>query len=373
MKYKIIQVIPSFRTGGAESLVKNYLLNFNKENCTMEAFVVGKRGGYPFEQVLVDAGVKITFLSELYKKSRLKGKIGHIIDSLRWRKAVRNYFKKEKPNVVHCHLHVGQMILPAVNKLKSSKLFYTVHSDPDKYWKDGKNLKELDAVKQISSNCNTTFFALDSNFVSKIKKYFGEVKVEVLNNCVDTSAFKPNSNNREIYRREIGVNDSTMVIGHVGRFSTPKNHSFLIDVFYEFHKKRENSHLVLVGDGELRKEIEEKVKKLNLTTKVSFLGNRSDVSKILSAFDTFLFPSLWEGLPLTLIEAQSAELNCFVSDTVTRAVDCSNLMTYLSLESGAQKWAESILSYDKKPIEYNGLVEYDIHKVLEKLIDLYEV
>lgn len=374
MKPKVIQVIPSFRTGGAESLVKNYLLAFDNEKCTHEAFVVGEKGNYPFEQALLDAGVKITFLSELYKKSKLPGKIGHFIDSIRWRNAVKKYFRKANPTVVHCHLHVAQMIVPAINILKATKIFYTVHSDPDKYWGDGKNLKEVECVKNLLSKNNIVFFALNIEVAPKIKKYFGnEVQVEILNNCVNTSAFAPTIEKRLKYRNELGFDENCFVVGHVGRFFKPKNHKFIVDVFSEINKKHENSRLVLVGDGILRKEIEEKVRTLNLENKVSFLGNRLDVADLLSAFDVFLFPSLWEGLPLTLIEAQAAELPCFVSDTITKDINCSNLMTYLSLDIDAEKWSDCILCYKKKEVEYNGLSKYDIRTVLERLLVLYGV
>lgn len=374
MKPKAVQVIPSFRTGGAEALVKNYLLAFNDELYSHEAFVVGERCNYPFERALLDAGAKITFLGELYKKSKLPGKLGHIVTALRWRRAVKNYFQQTKPAVVHCHLNVGQMLVPAIRELKDAKLFYTVHSDPDKYWGGGKNAKEVEAVKKLLSHNEITFFSLHSDSVPKIKRYFGdERQVEVLNNAVDTTAFAPNAENRAAYRKALNLHDDTVVIGHIGRFFEPKNHTFLIDVFSELVKKSKNYHLVLVGDGELRKKTEEKVKALSLEGRVSFLGNRSDIPALLSAFDLFLFPSLWEGLPLTLIEAQAAELPCFVSDTVTRAIDRSNLMTYLPLNMGAEKWAETILSYEKKPVEFSGLSEYDIHTVLERLLHLYGI
>ena len=278
MKPKVIQVIPSFRTGGAEALVKNYMLAFDDKHCDCEAFVVGERCGYPFERVLVEAGIKITFLGELYKRSKISGKLGHIITALRWRKAIKDYFKKVKPDVVHCHLNVAQMIVPAVCELQSSKLFYTVHSDPDKYWGDGKNLKEVKAVQKILSHNEILFFALHSDSVSKIKKYFGANRqVDVLNNAVDTAAFAPSAQRRAAYRKEFNVADDVMVVGHVGRFFEPKNHEFLIDVFSELHKKCEKTHLILVGDGGLKKEMEEKVKVLSLDKHVSFLGNREDI------------------------------------------------------------------------------------------------
>ena len=374
MQPKVIQVIPSFRTGGAEALVKNYLLASDNKSFHHEALVVGEQCGYPFECALLDAGAKITFLGELYKKSRFPGKLGHIMTAFRWRGAIKTYFKLAKPDVVHCHLNVGQMIVPAVRRLKKVKLFYTVHSDPDKYWGGGKNPKEVGALKKILSHNEIVFFALHPDSVPKIKKYFGEtVKVEVLNNAVDTAAFAPSTEKRAAYRKELNVQDDTVVIGHVGRFFEPKSHTFLIDVFSTLVKKHKNYHLVLVGDGDLRKKTEDKVKALSLERNVSFLGNREDVADLLSAFDFFLFPSLWEGLPLTLIEAQAAKLPCFVSDTVTRAVECSNLMTYLPLDIGAEKWAETILTYEKKPVEFSGLSEYDIHTVLDHLSHLYGV
>ena len=169
MKQKVIQVIPSFRTGGAEALVKNYLLSFDRKNCDYEAFVAGDRCNYPFEKVLLDAGIKLTFLTELYKKSRLPGKLGHILTAFRWRKAVKNFFKKARPNVVHCHLNVAQTLVHAADELKNAKLFYTVHSDPDKYWGGNKNPKEVGAIKQLLLHNDIMFFALHPDSVPKIK------------------------------------------------------------------------------------------------------------------------------------------------------------------------------------------------------------
>lgn len=318
--------------------------------------------------------VKITFLSDLYQKSRLPGKLGHLVTGLRWRRAVRRYFKKAKPTVVHCHLNVGQMIVPAIRELKNTRLFYTVHSDPDKYWGNGKNQKEVRAIQKLLSHNDIAFFALHSDSIPKIKKYFGESsQIEVLNNAVDTAAFVPNAHVRVAYRKKLNIDDNTVVIGHIGRFFEPKNHEFLIEVFSELYKKRKNFHLILVGDGDLRNKIEKKAEELSLTGCISFLGNRSDIPELLSSFDLFLFPSLWEGLPLTLIEAQAAQLPCFVSDSVTKAVNRSNLMTYLPLEAGAEKWAEAILSYRKKAVEYHDLQDYDIHTVLDHLTDLYGI
>ena len=374
MNQKVIQIIPSFRTGGAEALVKNYLLAFDNENCDHEALVLGERCGYPFERILIEAGVRVTFLGDLFRRSRLPGMLAHIVTALRWRRAIKNYFKKAKPNAVHCHLNVGQMILPAVRQLKNTKLFYTVHSDPDKYWGGAKVSKEVEAVKKILLRNKVVFFALHHDSIAKIKKYFGEnAQVEVLRNAVDIKSYARSKEKRAAYRKEWNVSDNVIVVGHVGRFFEPKNHHFLIDVFSELYKKDNRYYLVLVGDGNLKKEIEEKVKSLSLEERVLFLGNRVDVSGILSGFDIFLFPSLWEGLPLTLIEAQAANLPCFVSDAVTREIDCSNLMNYLSLNMGADKWAESILSYEKKPIEYNGLWKYDIHTIINHLTMAYGI
>lgn len=154
-----------------------------------------------------------------------------------------------------------------------------------------------------------------------------------MKNGIEVEKFSYDKAIRKIVRYELDIEDSSTVIGHVGRFNHQKNHHFLIDVFFEVSKENREVYLVLAGDGPLRKEIEEKVQILGLDQRVIFVGVRSDIHCLLQAFDLFIFPSFHEGLPVTLIEAQGAGLPCIISTNITEEVDMElGLVKYLPLD-----------------------------------------
>ena len=373
MKKKIIQVVSGFAMGGAENLVKNYLLYFDRERYDVEALVTGKRLHTTLEQQLEAAGIKVTYLSELYAvNQKVSGPLRRLQVATRWRKAVRCYFRKTKPDVVHCHLSVARTLYPAAQQLRDTKLFYTVHSDPDKYWENGKNADEQAAIRKFLSRKQLTFIALHEDAVPKIRKYYGEdCVIHILNNAVDQRLYMPTQEKRERIRAELGIAKDAFVLGHVGRFMDMKNHDFLLDVFEKVVKQRPEAVLCLVGDGELKKKTAEKAEHLGLAKSVLFLGNRSDVPDVLSAFDMFVFPSVWEGFPLTMIEVQAARLPCLVSDSVSHEVKLTNLVEFLPLETGTEIWVQKILAYRKKEYQDICLWQYDIHSVLTELLQLY--
>ena len=163
-----------------------------------------------------------------------------------------------------------------------------------------------------------------------------------LPNAIDTEKYRYSKETAGEYRKKLGI-ENKFVIGHVGRFHEAKNHMFLLDVFAEVCAKRSDAMLLLVGDGNLREKIEEKIRALGLKNRVILTGNRRDVPQLLQAMDVFAFPSLWEGLPMTVVEAQAAGLPCFVSDRVTKDVDTSELIVRLPIDS-PNEWADAILN-----------------------------
>lgn len=146
---------------------------------------------------------------------------------------------------------------------------------------------------------------------------------------------------RERIRNEYGINDE-IVIGHVGAFKTPKNHSFLIKCFDLFLSIQPNAKLMLIGGGELREKIKTMCQEYNISDHVIFTGLQANVGPYLSAMDLFLFPSIWEGLPVSVIEAQASGLKCILSDSITKDVQLSYLVKYLPLSLGENKWAKEI-------------------------------
>lgn len=192
-----------------------------------------------------------------------------------------------------------------------------------------------------------------------------------LPNAVDTARFAFDPEKRRAMRRELGL-EGRLVIGHVGRFHTQKNHSFLLDVFARVHALCPRSALLLVGEGGLQRDMAEKAVALGVGEDVLMTGNRSDVPELLSAMDRFAFPSLFEGLPVTLIEAQAAGLPCLISDVITRDVDVSPLVTRLPL-GDVELWAQELLR-DRKRQDVRGDIiraGFDIQSSTRFLSDLY--
>ena len=168
-------------------------------------------------------------------------------------------------------------------------------------------------------------------------------KVNILHNAVDLSIFKYDIDDRRHIRSEFGISDNTVLFGHIGRFMMQKNHGFLLDVFADVLEKNPNSLLMLVGKGELENEIKLQAKKLGISDKIIFTGVRPDVPALLSAMDMFVFPSLFEGMPNTIIEAQATGLPCVISDTITKEADITGLVKYLPIEN-PKLWADYICS-----------------------------
>ena len=198
----------------------------------------------------------------------------------------------------------------------------------------------------------------------------------IYNNAIDAKRFGYDINKRVQARKELKISDDVFVIGHIGRFNTQKNHTFLIDIMSEINKKDPKAVLLLIGEGDLEEHIKNKVDELGLENNVMFLGVRSDVDRLYQAMDVFVMPSLFEGLPVSGVEAQAAGLKCIFSDTITEQTMLTSNVEFISLDRGTAIWADEILKwykgYDRRDqiniIERAG---YDIKKQAKQLQNFY--
>lgn len=205
------------------------------------------------------------------------------------------------------------------------------------------------------------------------KKAYESGAVNILHNAIDIDRYGFNADMRCRIRSEFGLSDDTTIVGHVGRFMTQKNHTFLLEVFSEYLKINGKSILMLVGGGELESAIKQKASELGISDKIVFTGVRSDVPALLSAMDVFVFPSLYEGMPNTVIEAQATGLPCLIADTITREADITGLVHYLPL-GDAGTWAHLVAELPQvkretpmQKFKENG---YDIETVAEQFVKL---
>lgn len=176
-------------------------------------------------------------------------------------------------------------------------------------------------------------------------------KVQIINNAIETQLYRFNEKARREVKEKKNARDK-LIIGHVGNFNEVKNQTFIIDIFDTIQKKCENVELWLVGDGELREKIENKVEKLNLQNKVVFWGKRNDVSSIMQGMDVFLFPSLHEGFGIVLIEAQCSGLSCLASiDTIPKEVNITGNIKFISLDESAETWGKEVEKVLRKDMD----------------------
>ena len=169
---------------------------------------------------------------------------------------------------------------------------------------------------------------------------YGKENFVLLRNAINVGKFQFSLEKRKTIRNSFGIDDTCIVLGHVGKIYKPKNHPYLVKIFAEYRKLNPNTKLLLVGDGVMRQEVENLVDNLNVRENVIFAGLRTDVPEMLQAMDYFVFPSIWEGMPLSVLEALSSGLICVISDSITRDVIIGPNAHSLSIESEPKEWAK---------------------------------
>ncbi len=173
---------------------------------------------------------------------------------------------------------------------------------------------------------------------------YGNNNFDVINNGVDTEKYAFDAQKRKKVRDDYGIREDDILLGHVGYFLPLKNQRFIVEVLKQLLEINDNYKLLLIGDGELRPSVEQQVKDYGLDSHVFFAGNIDNVFDYLNAIDIVIMPSIFEGVPLTLIEQQANGIRCFVSDTITHEADKTGNLTFISLQENADAWAKTILS-----------------------------
>lgn len=205
------------------------------------------------------------------------------------------------------------------------------------------------------------------------KKQLDKGKVKILHNAIPYKDFIFNQEIRNKTRKALKIEDK-LVIGHIGRFNEQKNHKFLIEIFEKIKKENKNAILLLVGKGNLEDEIKRQVEQLKLKDSIVFLGVRKDIPELLMAMDMFVFPSLYEGMPNTVIEAQATGLKCIISDTITKEANITGLVNYVNINNTASEWKNIImenLNYKREDMSRVFKEKgYDIKDVSKKFIDI---
>lgn len=365
---KVMHIIHGLSTGGAETLVKDYALKIDKTLFDIEIVCLNFLNS-PYEKLLEDNGIKVTYLlNENYSYTTLASKI---ISKIKICYKLKKVIHKKQPDIIHTHLPINSLIKFA-KPHKGTKIYHTVHTEPDVLWKKNKFHSKIDfyAAKWLVKKYGMQFIVLHNEMREKVNRIFKVSNSIILNNGIDFIRFN-NAKAKSEVRKEFNIPNDYFVVGHVGRFGSTKNHHFLVDVFNQIHNKNRNSFLLLIGSGKEKEEIEKRLKELKLDNNYLILSNRLDIPDLLNAMDVFVFPSKHEGLGISLIEAQEMRLPCFISDRIPKSAIISNLVTVLSLEDNLSKWTNAILNYEyPKEIKLDDS-DWNIQEIVYKLQDIY--
>ncbi|MGI8384810.1 glycosyltransferase family 1 protein [Robertmurraya sp. P23] len=354
---RVLHVVVNMNRGGAETLIMNLYRNIDREKVQFD-FLTCKPGVFDMEIKKMGGRIyRIPYITDVGHFQYVKG-----LDEF--------FLEHQEYDIVHSHLDkMSGFVLRAAKKAGVPVRIAHSHNTRSEgnivtrtyKWFSGKLIESNSTLRLACSNLAA--------------KWLFEKKATIIKNGIESERFEFSIDKRNKIRNELNLDESTMVLGHVGRFAKQKNHSFLINVFANYLKVNPNSTLILVGDGPLRKDIENKVHRLNLKNNVKFLGIRNDIDNLLQAMDVFIFPSLHEGLPVSLIEAQGSGLTCLISEGVSTEVDLGmELVNFLPLTS-TKAWVDQLKSVSKntrldvrKQLLEQG---YDISSTAKKIQSIY--
>lgn len=354
---RVLHVVPNMNSGGIENLIMNIYRKIDRDKLQFDFIVHYNKKGV-FDDEIEQLGGKIYRFPVMEDKNLLK-----------YIKDLNRFFKTHKEyKVVHGHMaSLAYLYLGAAKR--NGVPVRIAHSHGTSHLKSLKGYCKYIMFKFAKYNANY-YYACSTeagNYLFGKKRQF-----EFIPNAIELNKFSYNEETRKKVRKELKLDDK-IVIGHVGRFNLQKNHDFLIDIFKSIYEKNKKCILLLIGVGELEEKIKQKIKDYNLEDNVLMLGLRRDVDKLYQAMDIFLMPSLFEGLPLTGVEAQASKLKCIFSSEITKEVRITDNIEFIDLSLGADKWAEIVLNnlkYDRKKIKINDS-RFDINVLAKQMQEKY--
>ena len=367
-KCRVLELIGgSLSDGGAETLVKEYVLHLDNQRFESAVFVDWVIPGTANYKMLTEAGETIFTVYPRYNPF-WRG-INKFLRGFLFQRKLKKVVRDFNPDVIHVHLFALEYLSKLGDVLTGRRILYTCHSTPDAIF--GDSPLEEKAAGVLVKDHGLRFIALHKQMAEELNSRFGVKNTVVVNNGIDISRFKNVAENKISIRESLGIPKDAFVIGHVGRFSAEKNHEQILKVFESVREVNDKAFLLLVGAGERRSEIEEEIKGKGIDRYSLILSGRNDIHMILKAMDVFLFPSIYEGLGIALIEAQASGLRCIVSDTVPPDAFVSDNVVALDLNAPVVKWRDAVLDTALKGKFLNRIHEYDINSTVHKLEQLY--
>ena len=325
------------KKGGTENVMINIVKNIDRDRFHIDFLIFDKTPDQSDDKKYLES------LGCRFYQITARG-----VDRKLHNRELDEFFRDHEYDIVHTHMDaIGEEALKAAKKHGIKALIAHSH-----------NTDQLDNPKGLKDHLHKCYLIYEKHLLRRYAEYFVACSPEagkwlfgdkicnseeylLLKNSIDSSAYSFDEETRNEVRKELGLEGRKVII-HVGQFRTQKNHGKVIEVFNELHKRDDSFALVLVGTGEEQDNIKSKVEELGLKEDVLFLGNRNDIPELLMSADVFLFPSLYEGLGIALLEAQAADLICVVSDTIPELAVLTEKVRSVNLTESASVWGDIV-------------------------------
>lgn len=358
---KILHCVSIMNRAGQETFLMNVFRNINRKEF-MFNFLCTNEGKGDYDDEIYALGGKIFTLDAIQKRGKLRNFNYQVKKLAEWFSSHRNEF-----DIVHVHTYHNLDVLKHLRAAKKANVKIVIHSHNS----SGPHHLMHKLLRPICNRYKHAMFACSKLAGEWLygRRAVRSGKVTVINNGIDVQKFKFDEIVREEYRRKLGL-DGFTVWGHIGRFNYQKNHEFLLSAFYEYKKENHKAKLLIIGQGELEDKIKNQIAELKLENDVSLLGVRDDIERIMNAFDCFVFPSLFEGLGIVLIETQANGLPIVVSKEVPDEVVCNENVVKLPIRD-VMVWKNTILSVDLKRTENIRVGDYNIQNTVQQLEKAY--
>lgn len=331
---RILNLFTIMNRGGAETMVMNYYRAIDKSKIQFD-FMVHRQERGAYDDEIEAMGGRIFRMCPIYPQNLVK-----------YQQLLKTFFDNH-PGYRILHSHMSELGYFAFKEaIKHGVPVRICHAHNAPVFSSETAIEKLkriprELLARQMRKLSTDYFTCSQIAGEWLFAKKNREKLIFMRNAIDAAAFAYNEATAQKVKAEFGWANK-YVIGHVGRFCPQKNHDFLIDIFHEFHAKHPKSVLALVGSGELQSVIQEKVNHLGLEKDVCFLGNRADMPLLYQAFDVFLFPSFYEGLPVSLIEAQASGLPCILSDTISNQTRLIPTYYPVSIKEKPEVWVTQL-------------------------------
>lgn len=358
---RIAQIIGKWLGGGVEAVVMNYYRYIDRTKIQFDFICDNDSTNIPYKEI-EELGGKVILIPPYQKV-------------FKYHRELKKVLKDGNYKIVHSHINTLSVFSLFAAKCAGVpvRIAHSHSTTNKKEWK--KNIVKI-ILRPFTKLVATDYMACTEHAGRWMfgNKNFDNGKIYILNNAIDLDKFKYNEKIGSKIRKDLNISKDTVVIGHIGRFVAQKNHTQLIDIFNDYHKKNNNSILMLIGQGPLMEEIKEKVNNLGLNDCVIFLGQKDNVNEYYNAMDLFLFPSLYEGLGMVVIEAQVNGLPCVVSDEVPKIAKISDNIKFISIKDSGLRWVsilEDLNNSSRNKSNNTAFDKYNIKLENIKLTDFY--